>query len=141
MFDLFGNDRLNEWRNFRNTLESSETALEDNLIFWRKAPFVSPYLDPLDPKGWPDPWHLVLDDRLDHLAICLGLLYTLKLTQRFMDQSFEIHMAMSEIKKPTDFYLVIDNKSVLNYERDRVLTVDDISNIKTSIIWQTKVLP
>ncbi len=141
MFNLYGNDRLTEWRNFRNKLETSTTALEDNLIFWNRAPFVSPYLDPHTPKSWPDPWHLVLDDKLDHLAICLGLLYTLKLTQRFMDCDFEIHMAMSETKKPTDFYLVIDNTAVLNYDSDKVLSFNDLSHLKTNIIWQTSTLP
>jgi len=141
VFDLYGNDRLTEWRNFRTRLETSETALEDNLIFWKKAPFVSPYLDPFNAGSWPDPWHLVLDDRLDHLAICLGLLYTLKLTQRFMSCDFEIHMAMSETKKPTDFYLAIDKTFVLNYDSNAVLSANDVAHLKTNIIWQTSNLP
>ncbi len=141
MFDLYGNDRLTEWRNFRNKLETSEDALKDNLIFWRRAPFVSSYLDPNNPSEWPDPWHLILDDRLDHLGICLGILYTLKLTQRFMNCDFEIHMAMNETKKPTDFYLAVNKKSVLNYEIEEVLSFDHLSQIKTSIIWQTSFLP
>lgn len=133
VFDLYGNERLTEWRNFRNKIETSLTPLEDSIQFWRKAPFVSPYLDPFSPDTWPDPWHLVIDGKFDDLAICLGIMYTLKLTQRFMNENFEIHMAV-DLKK--DFYLVVGKDRVLNYNKAVIQNYDVINQIRTNKIWQ-----
>ena len=135
MFNLHGNERLAAWKNFRDSLESSENPLLDVAEFWSQAPFVSPHLDPNDPTNWPDPWHLVLDLHLDDLAIALGMLYTLKLTQRFMNAQYEIHMSMLPNKKDPAYLLVVDNKYVLNLEYKNVVDIEKISKISTNIIW------
>lgn len=135
MFDLHGNERLIEWRNFRNKIETSSTPLEDSIEFWRKAPFVSTYLDPTRSDTWPDPWHLIIDGKFDDLAICLGIMYTLKLTQRFMNERFEIHMAMCENTIP-DYYLAVGKDHVLNCSKSMVQDYGFISQIKASMIWQ-----
>lgn len=135
MFDLYGNERLAAWKQFRDSLESSTDPLLDVAEFWSQAPFVSPYLDPNNPTKWPDPWHLVLDLHLDDLAIALGMLYTIKLTQRFMDARCEIHTSMFPDKKDPCYLLVVDNKHVLNLEYKNVVDIEKISNISTNIIW------
>lgn len=135
MFDLYGNERLAAWKQFRNNLESSQTPFLDVAEFWSRAPFVSPYLDPNNSAEWPDPWHLVLDLRLDDLAIALGMLYTIKLTQRFIDTPCEIHMSMSSNNKETNYFLVVDNKYVLNKEYKNVVGIDELKGLKTNIIW------
>ena len=135
MFNLYGNERLAAWKQFRDSLESSKDPLLDVAEFWSQAPFVSPYLDPNNPDKWPDPWHLVLDLHLDDLAIALGMLYTLKLTHRFMDTCCEIHMSMLPDKKEASYLLVVDNKYVLNLEYKNVVDIEKISKIKTNIIW------
>ena len=135
MFDLYGNERLAAWKQFRNNLESSQTPFLDVAELWSRAPFVSPYLDPNNSAEWPDPWHLVLDLRLDDLAIALGMLYTIKLTQRFIDTPCEIHMSMSLKNKETNYFLVVDNKYVLNKEYKNVVGIDELKGLKTNIIW------
>jgi hypothetical protein len=140
VFDAHGIDRLTKWKEFRNTLEVLDDPLQAVVDFWNKAPFVSPYLNPQTPKSWPDPWHLVLDEKLDNLAICLGMLYTLKLTQRFMDSVCEIHMSMLSKDSEHRYFLVIDDK-VLNYEYGEILSADCLSEIKTSILLSVKTLP
>jgi hypothetical protein len=135
VFNLHGNERLAAWKQFRDSLESSENPLLDVAEFWSQAPFVSPYLDPNNPAKWPDPWHLVLDLHLDDLAIALGMLYTIKLTQRFMDTSCEIHMSILPDKKEPSFLLVVDNKHVLNLEYKNVVDIEKISKIATNMIW------
>ena len=140
MFDAHGIDRLTKWKEFRNTLEVLDDPLQAVVDFWNKAPFVSPNLNPQTPKTWPDPWHLVLDEKLDNLAICLGMLYTLKLTQRFMDSVCEIHMSMLSKDSEHRYFLVIDDK-VLNYEYGEIQSVDCLSEIKTSILLSVKTLP
>lgn len=140
VFDVYGNDRLTEWKGFRDSLESSDDPLKDVAELWSRAPFVSPYLDPQNPAEWPDPWHLILDLRLDELAIALGMLYTIKLTHRFIDTKCEIHMSMLPNKNDPSYLLIVDEKYVLNFEYKNVVGISDIENIKTNLIWsQSKI--
>ena len=135
VFDVYGNDRLVAWKEFRDKLETSETPFADVAELWAHAPFVEAYLDPQNPSKWPDPWHLILDLRLDDLAIALGMLYTIKLTQRFMDTKCEIHMSMLPGKKEPSYLVVIDREHVLNLEYRSVVGIDELSKLETSIIW------
>ena len=136
MFDLYGNDRLTEWKKFRDLLETVPNPLEEVSKLWSRAPFVNHYLDPQCPSEWPDPWHLVLDGKLDDLAICLGMLYTIKLTQRFMASVCEIHMSMLPKDSPPSFYLVVDNTYVLNYEPRKIHDLTVLQEIQTNTIWR-----
>jgi hypothetical protein len=138
VFDKYDTERLAEWKKFRDSLEVSDTPLEDVANLWSQAPFVSPYLDPNTPSEWPDPWHLVLDSRLDELAITLGMLYTIKLTQRFMASECEIHTSMSTEKKHPEYFLLLDKKYALNLEYKRVVEVNNLQELKSRVIW-TKV--
>lgn len=137
MFDLSAQDRLTEWRRFRDNLENSDTPLEDVAELWSRAPFVSSYLNPSQPDRWPDPWHLILDNKLDDLAIVLGMLYTLKLTQRFMNFHFEIHMSTLENQKEKNYFLVVEN-AVLNLEYGSVVGINQLKKLTTSKIWTSE---
>lgn len=136
MFDTHGVDRLSEWKRFRDRLETSPNPLEELADFWSRAPFVNSYLDENNPKEWPDPWHLVLDERLDDLAIALGMLYTLKLTQRFMDTKCEIHMSMLP-NNTTSHWLLVEDKYVLNYKYKEVVDASELDNVTTSKLYPT----
>lgn len=140
MFDLHDTQRLTFWKQFRDTLETSDTPFDDVAKFWSLAPFVSPFLDHSNPESWPDPWHLVLDNKLDDLAICLGMLYTLQLTQRFIGCQYEIHMSMLPDEKENRFFLVIDKKNVLNYVYGASVDFDQIKDVQTSLIYTVKKL-
>jgi hypothetical protein len=135
VFDSHGTDRLTKWKEFRDSLETSATPLEDVADLWSHAPFVSPYLDPQNPTEWPDPWHLVLDSRLDELAIVLGMLYTIKLTRRFIDTHCEIHTSMLSNNKEPVYLLIVDNKHVLNLEYNSVVAIKELKKFSTSMIW------
>ena len=134
MFNLHGTDRLTAWRDFRNKLETSGTPLEDVANLWSRAPFVSAFLNPKDPKTWPDPWHLVLDSRWDDLAIVLGMLYTIKLTDRFKDAQLDIQSFTAKDGSP-QYILVVNNKHVLNLEYRCVITVDEAPPVATSLVY------
>ena len=135
VFDEHGTDRLASWKEFRNSLEISEHPLEDVAELWAQAPFVSPYLDPQNPTEWPDPWHLILDLRLDDLAIALGMLYTIKLTHRFMDTNCEIHMSMFPDKKDPTYMVIVDNQYVLNLEYKSVVSIEKLNGVHTKLLW------
>lgn len=135
VFDRYGTDRLAEWKKFRDRIEVSETPLEDVAEFWSQAPFVSNYLDPQNPTSWPDPWHLVLDAKLDDLAIALGMLYTIKLTSRFMETRCEIHTSLPEKEKNPRYVLLVENKHVLNWDWSKVVEVNRLENIQTTLLF------
>ena len=140
MFDLYGNDRLTEWKKFRDRLETVSNPLEEVAKLWSHAPFVNSYLNPHCPSEWPDPWHLVIDGKLDDLAICLGMLYTIKLTQRFMTTVCEIHTSMLPKDSSPRFYLVVDNAYVLNYEPRKTHDLKVLHEFQTNTIWRCEQL-
>lgn len=112
MFDLDGTERLTEWRRIRDQLNSDNDPCRSVLEVWKRAPLVNQYLDPTNPGSWPDPWHLILDNRYDDLALALGIVYTLGLSERFMSTEIEIHMSIPE-SKHSDFFVVI-NEAVID---------------------------
>ena len=132
MFDLYGNDRLAAWKNFRDSLETSESPFEDTTTFWCHAPFVNQYLNLENPKSWPDPWQLILDNKFDDLAITLAMLYTIKLTERFKNSTFEIR----QVENSKKTFLVIDNDVVLNFEYRTVNTLDELKPLDSKGIWK-----
>ena len=136
MFNLYGNERLTEWKRFRDSLESCSDPLTRVAELWATAPFVNPYIDPNNPNEWPDPWHLVLDSKLDELAISLGMLYTIKLTQRFMDSNCEIHKSMLPNNLEPSFYLVVDQQHVMNYEPRIVHSIAVLDKVQTNTLWR-----
>ena len=105
---------------------------------WSSAPFVSNYLNPFSPTDWPDAWRLILDGKFDDLAICLGMLYTLQLTQRFMDVQYEIHMSINPKTKEPAFYLSVDRSFVLNYTYKEVVGFDKKLFDNTTLLYTTK---
>jgi hypothetical protein len=135
VFNLYGNDRLVEWKRFRDSIETSDDPLKDVAALWGTAPFVNPYLNPNDPSKWPDPWHLVIDSRLDDLAIALGMLYTIKLTRRFMDTQCEIHTSMRPGDKEPKYILLVDNQFVLNLDWSSVVNYEKLDGYKTSLLY------
>ena len=135
MFDSSPNERLAKWKQFRDTLETSNNPLKDVAEFWSHAPFVSDFLDPQKPNSWPDPWHLILDGRFDDLAIALGMLYTLQLTQRFMVARFEIHMSIVSQNKLPNYWLIVNGRYALNYHFKEVVAVEQVANDPTTILY------
>lgn len=140
MFDSHGAERLTQWKNFRDQLEKSSDPFQEVVDFWCKAPLVGQYLDPYDRGTWPDPWHLVLDDKFDNLSIALGMLYTVKLTQRFMDVQYKIHMSIAPENKEHHYFISIDDQNYLNMCY-RQATVMNQKTEDYKIIWQDKDLP
>jgi hypothetical protein len=135
VFDLHGAERLLAWKSFRNQLESDNSPFQSVVEFWAKAPLVNFYLDPNQPSCWPDPWHLIIDGRYDDLAVVLGMLYTIKLTDRFSNINLEIYMSAEE--KNTIFFLKAD-KNILNLEYNRVIDVSKLYDIESIKIYTAR---
>lgn len=130
MFDLYGTDRLVAWKNFRDQLETSLDPYKDTMVFWRKAPYVSDYLEDIATEDWPDPWRLVIDGKYDNLAINLGILYTLQLTKRFITVPMEIHRLIDSNRHPRNF-VVVANNIVVDYDDYNVY---DFKNLENTVV-------
>ena len=137
MFDTYGSERLAVWKKIRDEIEKSEDAFSIVTDVWSRAPFVNQYLDPLDPESWPDPWHLVLDSKYDDLALALGMLYTLQLTDRFSTADFKIYMT-SPLNKDSRFFLCIDDRDVLNLRYTNAVPLEQLTSGKISIIYHSQ---
>ena len=132
MFDLYGNERLTEWRRLRDRVEIDDSPFETVLSIWSRAPLVNSYIDPTRPGEWPDPWHLILDDRYDNLALTLGIMYTLKLTQRFMNEKFKIHKSMLEQES---FYLAVGDKVCFDIANRQILANAPVSQTPITLVY------
>lgn len=132
MFDLDGTERLTEWRRIRDQLTSDDNPYRTVLEVWKRAPLVNQYLDPNDPGSWPDPWHLILDNRYDDLALALGIVYTLGLSERFMSTEIEIHMSIPDSKN-RDFFVA--TKEVVVDVGCRELRARGFIDTTTKRIW------
>lgn len=139
MFNLHGIEKLAAWRQFRDSIESSETPFEDVISLWCRAPFVNRYLNHKNPNSWPDPWQLVLDGKFDDLGLALAMLYTIKLTERFSQAACEIYTSLSLKNQKTSFVVVIDNQTVLNLDYKEITTLFLLKkNNKVNKLWTSQ---
>jgi hypothetical protein len=94
MFQQKAEDRLRSWREFRHSLESLslEHALVQTAEFWTRAPFVPYNLDASVPNSWPDPWTLIDENVYCDVAKCLGIVYTVLLTEHKTNLDFELRV-------------------------------------------------
>lgn len=131
MWNLKPEERLHEWRAFRNNLGnlSLDSAVKETCHLWSYAPYVTHYLHPDLKEEWPDPWTLVHENMYCDLAKSLGMLYTLYLCPHYNNgiDNLEIRV-YKDIENHDVFNTVWANqgKYILN------LMFDDVVN-KTSI--------
>jgi hypothetical protein len=94
MFQLRAEDRLRSWREFRTAISSLplEQALAQTLELWAKAPFVPYKLDYRDQDQWPDPWTLLDENVYCDIAKCLGIVYTITLSEHKKDLDIQMRV-------------------------------------------------
>lgn len=125
MFNKKFESRLAVWHNFRLTLETSPSPLEDVCAFYKAAPLAAVQMDPYDPNTWLDPWELLKENQYCEFSKILAICYTLQLTERFMRQKFEIHIYTNNEESSTHFLLFIQDK-VIGYDWTKVLHAEDL---------------
>ena len=114
MFEKNNDQRLQEWSEFRNTLEASSNPIQDTIDFYSQAPTVSIHTDPWDETTWPTPWELVQENQYCDFCIVLGCCYSLQLTERFSGTDFEIHIIIDSKNSATHYLLHVTTKSRRN---------------------------
>ncbi len=93
MFHLSAEDRLRSWREFRSSI--NQLPIEDALVqtaeFWTGVPFVPYNLELSQPESWPDPWTLIYENFYCDLAKCLGIVYTVCLTDHDIETEIRVY--------------------------------------------------
>jgi hypothetical protein len=135
VFDLYGTDRLTEWKKFRCALETDPEPLVRVIELWARAPLVNRYLDQTDPESWPDPWRLILDGKFDDIAICLGMLYTLQLTDRFSRENFKIY-TIKNLDANTGFCVSVADRWFLNLHYGQISDIKEFHRHETNMLYE-----
>lgn len=124
MWKLKPGERLARWRDFRKQLDQLglDEAVQATADFWSSCPFTPYYLDPKQSATWPDPWQLIDENYYCDIAKCLGIVYTLLLTDHRTNIDFEIRVYYDvEAKVTYNLAWLNAGKYVLNLDSAEVL--------------------
>jgi hypothetical protein len=125
MFDKSFEERMSDWRNFRNSLETAKDPIREVIDMYKHAPFVSMHTDPWDQAIWPSPWELLHENRYCEFCVVLGMCYSLQLTDKFKRSNFEIHISTNnEIAE--SYYLLYVDDLVLGFTKDSAVDKRDL---------------
>jgi hypothetical protein len=129
MFQQKPEDRLRSWREFRASLDllPLDQALAQTAEYWVRAPFTPYNLDPDLPHEWPDPWTLIMENSYCDVAKCLGIVYTILLTEHRKDLEIELR----QYEDPTNRHVfnlawVNKGKYILNMIDGEVVNIKHI---------------
>jgi hypothetical protein len=125
MFEKKYADRLKEWSEFRNLLETAEDPIQDTINFYNAAPLVSISTDPYNDSTWLAPWELLHENIYCSFSIILGIMYTLQLTDRFKASSFGIYIITDREQSEVKYLLYIDHL-VVGYDQMQAVNAIDL---------------
>lgn len=133
-------DRLRLWQDFRKKISamSLDDAVRETEHLWSYAPYQKHYLSIDDIQNWPNPWELLFENYYCNLAIALGIVYTMYLSEHCVDMDIRIYVDTST-KEQYNLVFIEQGKYVLNLEHDTVLNNNDINKqLKLKKIISTK---
>lgn len=111
MFNKTYEERLILWRKFRASLETSETPIEDVIMFYKQAPQCKLHTNPWDQSTWPNPWEVLKENEYCDFTRVLAICYSLQLTDCFKGSNFEIHIS-TDNSLGYVYLLSVDNKII-----------------------------
>jgi len=118
MFEQSPNERLSSWKQFRETLELSSDPFLDVIQFWHNCPYI-PFnnkVDPYNPKSWPTPWDILVENKYDDFTKALMIGWTLKYTSRFENSDIQVRTLVDNSQKLVYNVVCVDDKWILNYD-------------------------
>ena len=118
-------ERITQWREFRNTLEECNKPFHRTLEFWEKAPVTIKYLNQHNSQEWPTPWELLKENRFCPVAIPLMIGWTLKLTTRFTEVPVLIKISI-DIKSQRYYNLVEVENTIIDYENNSIVISSEL---------------
>ena len=137
-WNLRVNDRLAEWKDFRNELSHLplDQAIPKLNEMWSTAPYVTYYLDPSEPHTWPDPWQLLAENYYCNVAKALGILYTIYFTShRTNDLELRVYYDYKDKERYTVVYMD-QGKYILNYWPYEIVNTELIEEKQLQLLYQ-----
>lgn len=127
MWNLFPQERLRFWQNFRLDLDklSKEQAIETCNSLWAFCPYQKYYLTWDQVDNWPNPWELLHENVYCDLARALGIMYTLYLTEHPFDIEIRVYNETST-KAQYNLVFIDKGKYVANYEHNTIVNKKQI---------------
>lgn len=124
--------RLALWRDFRKNLDTNDImGLCTTVIdWWQTAPLVSIAIDPDNISGWPTPWELLHRGDFCENSLALGMSYTIYYANSNIKN--ELVYVTDKKKSIEKLCALIDNKHLLNYERDMISNFTDLEDVTFS---------
>ena len=118
-------DRIRHWKEFRESLETSETPIDDTIDFWSHAPLTTIAADPYDQEKWPGPWEMIEENIFCPFVKLLAICYTLQLTDKFSTTRFEINIVQDKENSETK-YLLNFNGLCIGYDSSRAISISKL---------------
>lgn len=128
MFKKDPDERLSEWKTLRDKVDEQPEALNMVAEFWSQAPMVSHNhkIDQYNPKSWPTPWEIIVDNRYDDFTLGIMIGYTLRLTKKYSNSKIELRTMVDENRTKLYNLVYIDDNMVLNYDRWKSIQAENI---------------
>ena len=130
MFHKSPEERLSAWSEFRKKLDTHSDPLESLADFWSAAPMIvfNHNIDQYNSKSWPTPWEIIVANKYDDFTLALMIGYTLKLTNKFNNNRIEVRTMVDSAKTKLYNLVYVDDVNVLNYDRYKVVTSQEIDD-------------
>lgn len=129
-------DRIRHWKEFRESLETSETPIDDTIDFWSHAPLTTIAADPYDQEKWPGPWEMIEENIFCPFVKILAICYTLQLTDRFSTHPAEIHIVQDKEKSETKYLLKINGKCI-GYDQHKPISIEQLpKSLEVELCYQ-----
>jgi hypothetical protein len=126
MFQQSAEARLRVWRDFRNQLDQLPllTALEQTTQYWARAPFTPWHLELSRVDTWPDPWTLIEENYYCDIAKCLGIIYTISLTQHKKNITIEFRNYCDDVGHEYNLAWIDEGKYIINLIDQEVVNIE-----------------
>ena len=131
MWNLLPSERLRCWHEFRNSInkQNFEEAIKQTSHLWSYAPYVNHYLTTDQIDNWPGPWELVYENYYCDLAKCLGIVYTLYLSDHGKTLDIEVQVYQNKkTRKLYNLFQLNQGKYILNLIEGEIVNKEHISN-------------
>ena len=131
MFKEEADERLHLWFEFRQSLENSNTPLQDVVDFWDPSPRIphNSLIDPNYPRAWPTPWEIIERNKYDDFTLVLMMGWSLLLTSRFKNSEIEIRIIIDDTQSRVYNVLCVDNLWALNFKDHVVVELNSIPSL------------
>jgi len=83
-------------------------------------------VDPYNPKSWPTPWEIILENKYDDFTRALMMAYSLKFTNKFNKSVIYVKTLVDSAQNRSYNIVCIDETWAINYNDNIPVTMDSI---------------